>query len=173
MWMTRNYDTPTVAFSLDTEKAFDKVEFPFLFYTLEKFGFGPISRKWVELMYLDPSATVLTNGIMSPQIRLNRGVRQGSPLSPLIFAIFLEPLALRANSTIQGVQAGQEEHKLLLYADDLLLISSNPESSVPEICSVINLFSEVSGYTVNWSKSEAMPLSQLCPPDIRKNWKFR
>lgn len=85
---------------LDAEKAIDKVEFPFLFYTLEKFGFGPIFRKWVELMYTDPSATVLTNEIMSPQIRLNRGVRQGSPLSPLIFAIFLEPLAiaLRANS---------------------------------------------------------------------------
>lgn len=175
MWMTRNCDTPTVAFSLDAEKAFDKVEFPFLFYTLEKFGFGPIFRKWVELMYSDPSATVLTNGIMSPQIRLNRGVRQGSPLSPLIFALFLEPLAiaLRTNLVIQGVQAEQEEHKLLLYADDVLLISGNPESSVPEICSVINLFSEISGYTVNWSKSEAMPLSKSCPPDIRKNWKFR
>ena len=126
-------------------------------------------------MYTDPSATVLTNGNMSSQIRLNRGVRQGSPLSPLIFALFLEPLAiaLRANSNIRGVQAGQEEHKLLLYADDVLLISSDPEFSVPEICSVMNLFSEISGCTVNWLKSEAMPLSKWCPPDIRQNWKFR
>ena len=139
MWMTRNYDTPTVAFSLDTEKVFDKVEFPFLFYTVEKFGFGPIFRKWVELMYTDPSTTILTNGIMSLQTRLNHGVRQGSPLSPLIFAIFLEPLAiaLRANSNIWGVQAGQ-------------------------YC-----------YTVNWSKSEVMPLSKICPQNIKKNSKFR
>lgn len=52
-----------------------------------------------------------------------------------MFAIFLEPLAIAlwANSSIQRVQAGQEEHKLILYADDVLLISSNPESSVREL----------------------------------------
>lgn len=64
--MTRNSNTPTVAIPLDAEKAFDKVEFPLLFKTLDKFGFGPIFRKWEEIMYSDLLATVLTNGIVSP-----------------------------------------------------------------------------------------------------------
>lgn len=115
MWKTRNQDIPILAFSLDAEKTFDKVEFPFLFYTLEIFGFGPLFRKWVKLMYTDPTATILINGIMSSQIWLNWGVCQGSPLSPLIFATFLEPLAVALwnNPKIKGVQAGQKEHKLL------------------------------------------------------------
>lgn len=66
-----------LAFSLDAEKAFDKVEFPFLVYILEKFGFEPVFRKWVKLMYLDLLVTVLTNGIVSPQFSLSRGIRQG------------------------------------------------------------------------------------------------
>lgn len=129
----------------------------------------------MKLMYSDLLATVLTYGIVSPQFSPSCGVRQDYPLSPLMFAIFLEPLAIAlwANSNIQSIQADQEDHKLLLYADDILLISSNIESSVPVICSVINLFSEISGYTVNWSKSEAMPLSKSCHLDIRKNWKCR
>lgn len=59
---------------------------------------------------------------------------------------------------------GQEEHKLFLYADDILLISSNPDEAVSSMSSIIDSFSEISGYTINWSKSEAMPLSKMCPP---------
>lgn len=175
MWKTRNMDDPVVAFSLDAEKAFDKVEFSFLFYTLEKYGFGPSFMQWVKLMYTDPMATVLTNGVVSSSFSLSRGTRQGSPLSPQIFALFLEPLALalRENKNITGVQMGQKEHKLFLYADDILLVSKNPERAVPEINKTIDSFSEISGYTINWMKSEAMPLSKLCPPAIRDKWQFR
>lgn len=60
-----------------------------------------------------------------------------------------------------------------MYADDILLISSNPETAVPVISSIIDSFSEISGYTINWSKSEAMPISKLCPPAIRSSWQFK
>uniref|UniRef100_A0AAZ1XL60 Reverse transcriptase domain-containing protein n=1 Tax=Oreochromis aureus TaxID=47969 RepID=A0AAZ1XL60_OREAU len=104
-----------------------------------------------------------------------RGTRQGSPLSPLIFALFLEPLAiaLRECKQIRGVDMGQEEHKIFLYADDILLISSNPEQAVPAISSIIDSFSVISGYTINWSKSEVMPISKLCPPVTRSSWQFK
>ena len=175
IWKCRNNPDPVVAFSLDAQKAFDKVEFAFLFYTLRKFGFGRSFMQWLKLVYTDPMATVLTNGIMSPSFSLGRGTRQGSPLSPLIFALFLEPLAiaLRDCKHIQGVNIGQEEQKLFLYADDILLISSNPDVAVQAMSSIIDSFSEISGYTINWTKSEAMPLSKMCPPAIRGSWQFK
>lgn len=115
-WKSRNNVDPVVAFSLDVEKAFDKVEYAFLFYTLKKFGFGPTFMQWLQVVYTDPMATVVTNGIMSPSFTLSQGTRQGSPLSPLIFALFLEPLAiaLRECKDIKGVVMGQEEQKLFL-----------------------------------------------------------
>uniref|UniRef100_A0A3P9DFP2 Reverse transcriptase domain-containing protein n=1 Tax=Maylandia zebra TaxID=106582 RepID=A0A3P9DFP2_9CICH len=175
LWKSRTKLDPVVAFSLDAEKAFDKVEYPFLFHTLKRFGFGPFFRQWIQVVYTDPMATVITNGIMSPSFSLSRGTRQGSPLSPLIFALFLEPLAiaLRECKKIRGVDLGQEEHKTFLYADDILLISTNPEQAVPAISSIIDSFSVISGYTINWSKSEAMPISKLCPPVMRSSWHFK
>lgn len=72
-WKSRNNVDPVLAFSLDAEKAFDKVEYAFLFYTLKKFGFGPTFTQWLQVVYTDPMATVLTNGIMSLSFTLNRG----------------------------------------------------------------------------------------------------
>ena len=171
----RNDRDPIVAFSLDAEKAFDKVEFAFLFHTLEKFGFGPSFMQWLQLVYTEPMATVITNGVMSPSFKLSRGTRQGSPLSLLIFALFLEPLAiaLRESKDIKGVEMGHEVHKLFLYADDILLITSNPNTAVSKISSIIDMFSEISGYTINWTKSEAMPISKICPPAIRESWQYK
>lgn len=175
MWKCRNDVDPIVAFSLDAEKAFDKVEFAFLFHTLEKFGFGPSFMQWLQLVYTEPMATVITNGVMSPSFKLSRGTRQGSPLSPLIFAFFLEPLAiaLRESKDIKGVEMGHEVHKLFLYADDILLITSNPNTAVSKISSIIDMFSDISGYTINWTKSEAMPISKICPPAIRESWQYK
>ncbi len=118
---------------------------------------------------------MLTNGNVSPSFPLRRGTRQGCPLSPLIFALALEPLAsaVRKNRNIKAIQAGKMEHKLLLYADDVLLLTTNPETAVPQILSLIDTFSFISGYKINWGKSEAMPLSRLCPPGIRQNWQFK
>ena len=162
IWQVRNCPDPIVAFSLDAEKAFDRVEWTYLFRTLHRFGLGPSFIKLVRLLYCNPKASVLTNGNMSSGFPLHRGTRQGCPLSPLIFALALEPLAaaIRNNSNIKGILAGKMEHKLFLYADDILLVTSNPETAVPQIMSLIDTFSLISGYKINWGKSEAMPLSR-------------
>lgn len=175
IWQVRNSPESVFAFSLDAEKAFDRVEWGYLFRPLSRFGLGSSFIKWVRLLYCNPKASVLTNGNVSPHFTLHRGTRQGCPLSPLIFALALEPLAaaIRDNTTIKGVQAGRMEHKLFLYADDILLLSTNPEATVPQILSLIDTFSHISGYKINWGKSEAMPLSKLCSPRIRENWQFK
>uniref|UniRef100_A0A671TGB6 Reverse transcriptase domain-containing protein n=1 Tax=Sparus aurata TaxID=8175 RepID=A0A671TGB6_SPAAU len=125
-------------------------------------------------LYRTFRASVVTNGRRSPPFQLHRGTRQGCPLSPLIFALVLEPLAIaiRQNNDIMGIKAGSKEHKLLLYADDILLLCRRPSTTIPHILTLIDSFSGVSGYKINWSKSEAMPLSRVCPPSIRQGWQF-
>ena len=164
MWINHKKEAPIAAFSLDAMKAFDRVEWGYLIYTLQAFGFGEGFIKWVKVLYSAPRAAVLTNGTMSPFFHLGRGTRQGDPLSPLLFTLFVEPLAvaIRDDLNIKGVMAGGQMHKMFLYADDILLILSDPASSIPGVMDIIENFSKMSGYKINWQKSEVMPVSVGC-----------
>lgn len=104
---------------LDAEKAFDQVEWPYLTGVLEKFGLGPSFISWVRMIYFQPTASVLTNLDRSPSFPLQRGTRQGCPLSPLLFALAIEPLAIsvREHVLIKPITLGGVDHKISLYAD--------------------------------------------------------
>lgn len=88
---TPSTSTPEIALSLDTEKAFDRVEWDYLFYTLNKFGFGPKFISWIRLLYSSPLARVRTNSCYSPYFPLHRGTRQGCPLSLFFSLCLLSP----------------------------------------------------------------------------------
>ena len=92
---------------------------------------------------------------------LRRGTRQGCPLSPLLFAIAMEPLAIaiRQNVDIKGIRRAEMEHKVSLYADDMLLFIAEPHSSIPTLMALLTEFGRISGYKINYQKSELMPLS--------------
>ena len=125
-------DTPEVVISMDAEKAFDRVEWPYLFSLLKHFGFGNTFISWIRLLYTSPQACVRTNNDYSDYFPLKRGTRQGCPLSPLLFAIAIEPLAVALRSSqIPGIMRGGVEHKVSLYADDLLLFVSDLDRAFP------------------------------------------
>ena len=125
--------SPEVVVSLDAEKAFDQVEWSFLHEVLARFGLGGAFVKWVKLLYLSQKASVRTNDISSSPFHLGCDTRQGCPLSPLLFTLVIELLALwlRSDAGFQGITPLDSVHKVSLYADDLLLYVSDPISSFP------------------------------------------
>uniref|UniRef100_A0A8C6T8R1 Reverse transcriptase domain-containing protein n=1 Tax=Neogobius melanostomus TaxID=47308 RepID=A0A8C6T8R1_9GOBI len=174
-WTVRESNTPTAAISLDAEKAFDRVEWQYMFRVLNRFGFGQVFMRWIKILYKNPVAAVQTNGIISSFFRLGRGTRQGSSLSPALFNLALEPLAqaIRKNSQFPGIKIGNTSHKLILYADDILCFVTDPTTSIPVLLNIINTFSKISGYKVNWNKSEALPLTSYCPKTLFQMGQFR
>lgn len=147
--------------SLDAEKAFDRVDWNYLFAVLDRFGFGSFFTSWIRLLYTAPVASVRTNFLCSQYFPLSRGTCQGCPLSPLLFALAIEPLsiALKNSMLFSGITRGGIEHRLSLYADDLLLYISNPVGSVSDLLHIFNTFGSFSGYKLNINKSECFPVN--------------
>lgn len=85
-----------------------------------------------------------------------------------MFNISLEPLAvtIRGNADIRGIEGGGKQHKMLLYADDIPVLLKDPSHSTPHLMDTIQLYSNVSGYKINWTKSEAMAISGISSRDI-------
>lgn len=168
-WANQNSPTPSLALAFNAEKAFDRVEWGYLFKSLEKYGFGPHLIRCIRSLYSGARASVLTNGVALCNFELHTGTRQGCSLSPLLFVLALEPLAIaiRQNADIMGVTIGNEVHKLSLYADDVILFLSQPSKSIRGVLQTIDQFLSFSGCKVNWTKTEAFPLSDLASiPDV-------
>ena len=150
-----------IVVSLDAEKAFDRVNWKFLIATLQKFGFRENYLNWIKILYDSSSACVKTNDQISRSFNLERGTRQGCPLSPSLFALFIEPLAtaIRQNTNIKGIQTANINHKISLYADDVLLFLTNAQTSLHKTIALIDNFSSLSEYSINWSKSVVLPIN--------------
>ena len=88
---------------------------------------------------------------------LKSGIRQGFPLSPLLFNIVLEVLAtaIREEKEIKGIKIGKGEVKFSLFADDKILYIQNPNDTTRKFLELINEYSKVAGYKINTQKSLA------------------
>lgn len=162
--------------SLDEEKAFDHIKWPFLSYTMQKFGLGETFICWVKSLYKQPLATVLTNGLHSDYFHTQRRVKQGCLLSPLLFSLAVEALAeaIRSNTTIHGLTIGEKQHKITIYADYVSFFLLKPEISTPNLITVIRELSGFSGYCINFSKSDNMPVGALTQiPTVLPPFPFR
>ena len=102
--------------SIDVEKAFDKIQHPFMRKTLQKAGIEGTYLNIIKAIYDKPTANIILNGKKTESISPKSGTRQGCPLSPLLFNIVLEVLAtaIRAGKEVKGIQIGKEEVKLSL-----------------------------------------------------------
>ena len=153
---------PGILLSIDFEKAFDSVSWKFIDVVMrEKFKFDESFIKWINVMYNGASSCILNNGFTSKYFPLQRGVRQGDPLSPYIFILVVEVLAcsIRQNKQIQGIEVGDKCLKLLQYADDTNGLVVNLKSARQFLC-VVEEFGVFSGLLLNKDKTEAMWLGK-------------
>ena len=153
-------DEAAILISLDQEKAFDRVDRSFLTDLLRHLGFGPVFRKWVSTLYEGVYMQIILNGNLTSEIPLRRGVRQGDPLSPLLYVLCVEALAcqIRLCPEIRGFLlpgASGKQARVRLYADDTTVILKDL-FSLRKLFECISVYERGSGAKLNRSKTEAM-----------------
>ena len=142
---------------IDAEKAFDKIQHPFMIKTLQKAGIEGTYLNITKAIYDNLTANIILNGEKLKAFPLKSGTRQGCPLSPLLFNIVLEVLAtsIRGEKEVKGIQI-RKEVKLSLFADDMILYIEIPKDSTRKLLELINEYSKFAGYKINTQKSPAI-----------------
>jgi hypothetical protein len=129
--INRSKDRNHMILSVVTEKAFDKIQHPFMRKALKKLGIEGMFLNTISSTYDKPRANIILNGEQLKLFPLKSGTRQGCLLSPLLFSIVLEFLAraIGQEQEIKGVGIGKEEVRLSLFADDMILYLRGPKNS--------------------------------------------
>ena len=107
--------------SIDAEKAFDKIQHPFMIKTLQKMGKEETYLNIAKVIYDKPTANIILIGEKLKALPLRSGTKQGCPISPLLFNIILEILAtaIREEKEIKGIHI-RKEIKFSLFAGDMI-----------------------------------------------------
>ena len=150
-------------FFADFEKAFDSLNHKFIFKTLDLFNFGSNLKKWIVLLYKNPTSCILYNGFLSDSFNIRRGVRQGCPLSPYIFILTIELLsiAIRNNTNIKGFNIFDIEVKNSMFADDATILLDGTQNSFIEMLNMFEQFSLISGLVLNYNKCTVLRIGSL------------
>uniref|UniRef100_A0A803JAB7 Reverse transcriptase domain-containing protein n=1 Tax=Xenopus tropicalis TaxID=8364 RepID=A0A803JAB7_XENTR len=161
--------------NLDAEKAFDRIFHAHLLRILKFQHFGHQLLKLFRALYSTPTAFLTINNLNSDRFYIKKGTRQGCPLSPLLFNLALDPLLrhLRQNPLFQGFKTKHLCHKIVAFADDILLFIGNPKQDIPIILETINRYTTFTGLKINYDKSEAIKLRHTATSDWTHNFPFK
>ena len=159
---TETYQLPGIILSVDFAKAFDTLNWHFIDVALQKFNIGTNMRKWISVMYHNIESAVINNGTITPWFYLERGVRQGCPMSAFLFIISVELLALkiRQDPNISGIKIKDGEVKISQLADDTTCFISDI-NSLKSVIEVFHSFYNCAGLQLNKSKTKAKYIGTL------------
>ncbi|CAL1359850.1 unnamed protein product [Linum trigynum] len=161
-----------MALKVDMEKAYDRVEWPFLLAVLDKMGFSSMWQGWIFECLRSASFSVLMNGNPLGYFSPSRGLRQGDPLSPLLFVLCTEGFAafLRraiAEKRLAGVKVAPRAPRIshLFFVDDSYLFLRGTLQECENLIEVLNEYEELSGQRVNLAKSAVCFSKNIAMPD--------
>ena len=162
---------PGIILTIDFEKAFDSVNWSFIFKSLKLFNFGERFQKWVKIMYTNISSAVINNGNVSNWFNPSRGVRQGCPLSAYLFIIVAEVLAckIRQDKNIKGIEIAGRVIKISQLADDTTCVIDGPDS-LKHLLNTFRLFAQCSGLKINIEKTTAKYIGTLKNSRLLSSW---
>uniref|UniRef100_A0A2N9FUW6 Reverse transcriptase domain-containing protein n=1 Tax=Fagus sylvatica TaxID=28930 RepID=A0A2N9FUW6_FAGSY len=156
---------------LDLEKAYDHVNWEFLLYVLQRCGFAEKWRRWISFCISTIRFSILVNGSPCGFFQSSRGIRQGDPLSPLLFVIVMEALSRLIDKAsgvglLSGFSVGGEESaplqiSHLLFVDDILIFCEANPDSLTYLRVILTCFKATSGLRVNLGKSEMVQVSEV------------
>ena len=129
----------------------------FLYKTMHAFGKGPIFINWVRRIYSNATTRINVNGFLSENIPLNRGMRQGCPLSPLLCVLIIEILAsqFRSNPGVVGFTVGGEKIVSMHYADDTV-VTIKQNKRFKKVMNDLTAFELASGIKVNYDRTKGL-----------------
>lgn len=153
----------SLLFKLDIAKAFDSVSWEYLFELMQRMGFSSRWRDWAALLLSTASSSCLLNGTAGHKFQHRKGLRQGDPLSPLLFILAIDPLhRLLAAATEQGVLAPLPGRgvsmRVSLYADDAVIFANPIKEEVETLLVILKQFGEATGLSLNQQKSTVAPI---------------
>ena len=148
--------------TIDIEKAFDSLDHTFLEAVLKKQGFGPYFIDWIKIFLKDQESWVINGGVTSQYFKLERGAREGDPISAYLFFICLGVLFIfiKENKEIKGLDIFGSEYLYSAYGDDTTFFLKDL-SSIQELLKVTNFYSAYSGLKPNISKCEVAGIGVL------------
>lgn len=148
---------------LDIAKAFDSVWWDYLLEVLEHFGFGWKWREWITILLASSSTSILLNGSRGLWYKHHRGLRQGDPLSPILFILAMEPLQrimelATRDGLLSPINHRAASLRTSLYADDATIFLKPIKEEIWVISELLRSFGDASGLNVNVSKSAVFPI---------------
>ncbi|XP_040384518.1 uncharacterized protein LOC107305206 [Oryza brachyantha] len=150
---------PMLLFKLDITKAFDSVRWDYLLSLLQHQGFPQKWRDWISAILSTSTSQVLLNGISGERIQHGRGLRQGDPLSPLLFIMAIDPLQwiLSKATQLNAITKLRDRVACLrisMYADDAVVFMNLVKNDVQTFTSILKSFEEATGLITNMHKSQ-------------------
>ncbi len=156
---------------LDFEKAFDRIEWSFLFEALTKLGLCPKWVSWVSSLYTSASSAIKLNGVVGSAFPFARSVRQGCPLSPYLFILATDVLGHMLDDPRFGINGltlpGGREIRDQTFADDTALYLQGTRGNMERTQRVLDTFCKASGAKVNWNKTAAIWASKS-----KRDWEW-
>ena len=148
--------------TMDIEKAFDSLDHDFLVHVLNKFGFGSNFISWIKLLLNSQQSCVINGGITTPYFNLEKGARQGDPVSAYLFILALEVLFvfIKSNENIKGIEIFKYVFLYTAYADDSTFFLRDI-LSVKELINSFNQFYYFSGLKANIENFEIASTGSL------------